>query len=55
MNVKPYLKAIVAVGAAVGVAVSGAGDGVFDANDAIQSALAFAGAYGVYKVRNRQA
>lgn len=53
MNVTQFNKFIVAIGAAVAVAVAGAADGVFDANDAIQTALAFAGAIGVYSIPNK--
>ncbi len=53
MNVKPYSKFITAIGAAVAVAVAVAADGIIEATDLIQIALAFLGAIGVYVVPNR--
>jgi hypothetical protein len=54
MNVAPYRKFIVALGAAVGVLASTvAGQDNFSLNDGIAVALAFLGSLGVYAARNQ--
>ena len=52
MTVAGIRKFLVAVGAAVGVAVTALADGSIDTTEGIAIALAFLGALGVYQVRN---
>ena len=55
MTVSNVRKFLVAVGAAVGVAVTALADGTVDSSEGIAIALAFLGALGVYQVRNVEA
>jgi len=51
-DVKQIRKLLVALAAACGVAAASLADGTFDVGDAIQTAVAFLGALGVYHATN---
>jgi spore coat polysaccharide biosynthesis protein SpsF (cytidylyltransferase family) len=52
MNLAPYRKAIVAVGAAVAEIVRVTGDGNLTTSEAIGVVIVLLGAFGVYQVAN---
>ncbi len=54
-DLKQIRKLLVALAAAAGVAAASLTDGTFDVGDALQTAVAFAGALGVYQIPNTPA